>query len=169
MITDRRALRIIIGAIMEGWNIENKLLADNLTDAFIAFETKTRQNVPTEKAKKDIIEFYLTGLPGIRAKDSLLNRIYKAMRLHPDTWPEDLINFISRKDEQGQTIEQYAAWCERDKYNSPKAHQIAQNPNIIRVTWPQAFTVPASVHTLPTIQQENVKFTPSPRRMANHE
>jgi hypothetical protein len=51
----------------------------------------------------------------------------------------DLLTFLVKAAAQGQTIKAYAEWCTADPYNSPKKHQIAQKPLLVKQTWPSAF------------------------------
>jgi hypothetical protein len=50
-----------------------------------------------------------------------------------------VINFCLDAEKKNQTVSDYRAWMNSDPYNSPKKHQIAQNPLLIKQTWLSAF------------------------------
>lgn len=53
-----------------------------------------------------------------------------------------VINFCLEAEKKNQTVSAYRAWMNSDPYNSPKKHQIAQNPLLIKQTWLSAFEQP---------------------------
>lgn len=50
-----------------------------------------------------------------------------------------VINHCIEAEKNNQTVRDYRAWMNADPYNSPKKHQIAQNPLLIKQTWRSAF------------------------------
>jgi len=58
-----------------------------------------------------------------------------------------VINFCLGAEKKNQTVSAYREWMNADPYNSPKKHQIAQNPLLIKRTWLSAFEVKPSVKT----------------------
>jgi hypothetical protein len=50
-----------------------------------------------------------------------------------------LLDFLVKAKAKGQTIQKFAEWCSLDPYNSPKAHQIAEKPLLVKQVWNRAF------------------------------
>lgn len=50
-----------------------------------------------------------------------------------------VISFCLEKERAGETVKQFREWMNGDPFNSPKKHQIAQSPLIIKKTWRSAF------------------------------
>lgn len=51
----------------------------------------------------------------------------------------DMIDFLVKKDEQGQSVELFAEWCRNNPFSAPKPFQIAQSPDALMINWPAAF------------------------------
>jgi hypothetical protein len=137
--TDSRQLRLTVESILSKYRIDNLQLSIEIVDAVKTFfaETKTGHN-PAEVRQK-IAEAIEIGERNASAREDMRNRIEIALHLNLLPNAEGMIDFCLRKEKEGQTIEEYAEWCRRDPYNSPKAHQIANKPDLVISTWPQAF------------------------------
>jgi len=74
-------------------------------------------------------------------KNRMVQMLQDTLRLNVDIespgW-ERVISFCIQAEAKGQTVKQYQAWREKDVFNSPKSHQIANDPSLIIKTWPQA-------------------------------
>lgn len=91
-----------------------------------------------------MMDGYLTALaearPAVEKREKLLTRLRALLGQNADGWDETVLRFIERAEDDGQPLEIFAGWCERDIYNAPKTHQIAQSKGrLIRDTWPAAF------------------------------
>lgn len=51
----------------------------------------------------------------------------------------DMLKFLVRKDEKGQSLEKYAQWCRENPYDAPKFFKIAEKPELLMTTWEMAF------------------------------
>ena len=91
--------------------------------------------------RKDPVDWVIGNLEKERELSEMFSRIEKVLGLDVSgSRFDDLVKFVMKKDAEGQTIEDYAAWMKSDPFNSPKTHQIAQRPAIVRETWLAAFT-----------------------------
>jgi len=52
-----------------------------------------------------------------------------------------LLSHLVEAKAKGETIQKFAEWCKADPFNSPKVHQIAQNPLLVKQVWRSAFAV----------------------------
>jgi len=139
--TNKRQLRLTISAVLEKYKIENLALEGVLTDAITKYVDETKAGKDPVKVRLSILDGILHFAGKYHEYELMTERVEKALRLHPDgsdNW-NAVIDHCNARLKDGQTIEQYAAWLEADKFNSPKAHQIAIKPGIIITTWPQAF------------------------------
>ncbi len=137
--TDARQFRLTISAILESYGIDNLALESKLVESARIFFEETKKGKEPVQTRKDIVDALLEDAGKYAAYERMNERIEVALRLHPDggdKWNK-VTNYCLSHPEQ--TIEQYAEWLANDPFNSPKAHQIAMNPEIIIATWPQAF------------------------------
>ena len=83
------------------------------------------------------------------ARNQLNSRMETALGMSIDegvrNW-EAVINHCLGKHYKGETIEKFMEWCKADPYNSPKKHQIAQNPLLIKIMWQSAFVEKTDVN-----------------------
>ena len=102
---------------------------------------KAKERIEDQRAKrKDPVDWVLGNAEKEGAITSMQERTSKALGLDVSGSRFDkMVSFLMQKDRQGETIEVYAAWMKADPYNSPKTHQIAQRPDIVRETWAAAF------------------------------
>lgn len=152
--TDKRQLRLTISAILESHGIDDLVLEGQVTDAVTLFFDLTGKGKSPVNARRDILEGMLTYLDKQRQYENMNERIEKSLHVRPDggdKWNE-IVKFLEKREADGETIERYADWCKTDQYNSPKTHQIALKPDIIRATWPSAF--------LPTAKEIKQSFDP---------
>ena len=149
MATNKRELRLMINDILRDCIaqdvIDAKMLDGKLADAVTRFYEKTGRGVNPTKARGDIVDGMLAYQTQQRNYDQMTERIEKALHLRPDggdKWNE-IIKFLMAENENGRTIEKYAEWCAAHPFDSPKSHQIAMNPGLIKTTWPGAFVMTA--------------------------
>lgn len=51
----------------------------------------------------------------------------------------DMIDFLVKKDGEGQSVELFAEWCRNNPFSAPKPFQIAASPDALMINWPAAF------------------------------
>lgn len=165
---DKRQLRLTISGILENYGISNLELELKLTDAVYTFDEETKKGSDPVKTRIGILDAMVSNLGAQRQYELMVERISKALLVTPDggdVWNE-VIKWLQKRDNEGETIERYAAWCKANPFTSPKAHQIAQKPGLIKATWPGAFvaakneTIPDFVPPAPTGE-----YIPNPRRV----
>ena len=142
LTTDSRQLRLLIDSVLSKHQIDNLELSMLLVQACQEFFAETKQGHDPVEVRQKIAEAIGVGEANVSRQETMRTRIEKALVLTLLPNAESLIDFCLKKDAKGETIERYAAWCKADPYNSPKAHQVINNPLLVIGTWPQAFTVP---------------------------
>ncbi len=145
--TDSRQLGIIFQGVLQKHGVWDGLVADG-KDLLVEMDLvmaakmyfadfKSKGAVAT---REDIFKSLELAATKSLAIDEMMNRVKIALGINPSSgkW-DDVIHFLLREDAKGMTIELFAKACEDDKFNMPKAHQIAMNPSLIMSMWPKAF------------------------------
>lgn len=141
MPTNKRELRLVISAVLKSKGIDDLAIEGHITDAVCKFLEETKRGRDAVKTRQSIVDGILHYNDVIRGYEVMSERIEKAVRVKPDG--SDNWNMVIKhciEQEPGQSIEQYGEWMIADPFNSPKIHQIAQNPRLIISTWPAAFS-----------------------------
>ena len=150
--TDKRQITLLVQSVMKKHNLVddkgnlNLQIEMDFVGAFHGyFEARLKSDDKPGIRERLSIEYGLLGDLGI--SDTVLQRarmtqiLQDTLRLNVDenapAW-ERVITFCIQAEAKGQTVKQYQAWRERDVYNSPKSHQISNDPSMIIKTWPQA-------------------------------
>jgi hypothetical protein len=143
MTTNKRQLGMTFRGILDAAGIDDLALEIRLTEAAVKFFDGVKDPA---KVRSDI----LTGMIGYaqagQAFADMEERIEKNLHVTPDgsdAWNE-VVKWIMKKDATGETIEKYTEWCIANPYASPKTHQIAGKPSLIKITWTAAFVPPPS-------------------------
>lgn len=146
--TDSRQLGMVFRAILAKYGAWDALVADgrdlqvemDLVRAAKMYFAEVKQIGPAQVREK-IFETMKLAAEKAEATDTMEGRITSALGVAANSskW-EDVIAFLLREDKKGRTIELFAKACEDDKFNMPKTHQIAMNPNLIMDVWPKVFS-----------------------------
>ena len=151
--TDSRNIKIIIQSLLQKQSIDNLQLEADLFGAWMRYINEREVGLtPAEVRAKITAEYNGVGISqSMITRNKLKERMETALGMNIDegvrNW-EVVINHCLKKDEDGETIEKFCAWCIADKFNSPKKHQIAQNPLLIKTMWRSAFS-----------KDENIEYT----------
>jgi hypothetical protein len=105
-----------------------------------AKERKAKADAKRENSDP-LLEFAKMGSAKEQANQAMEERIARAMHITTnDRWYRDgIIQFLIRKDAEGQSIETFAQACTADPFNMPKFFKIAEKPSLLRDTWGLAF------------------------------
>jgi hypothetical protein len=142
--TDSRNVKKIIQAILQSNGIDNLKCEADLFGAWMRYMNEREGGLtPAQVREKITAEYNKVGISAEMVERSQLkSRMETALGMSIDegvrNW-EVVINHCMSKDGAGETIEKFMEWCKADPYNSPKKHQIAQNPLLIKVMWNSAF------------------------------
>lgn len=143
--TDSRNIKVIIQAIMQSNGIDNLKAEVDIFGAWMRYMNERAEGLtPAQVREKIAKEYNAMGQSAENeSKIDLQKRMETVLGLTVDvgstSW-ETVFNFCLKQQEKGETIEKFWAWCLSDQYNSPKKHQIAQNPLLIKVMWRSAFS-----------------------------
>jgi len=140
--TDKRQLRITIEGILKSYGVDNLALEAKLTDGVMMyFEQTAKPGANPVSVRNDILGAMINFALDSQKHQAMQERVERALKVTPDgsdNWNE-IIRWLLKKQDDGETIEAYGDWCKSDPYNSPKAHQIGQKPSLIKITWKGAF------------------------------
>ena len=139
--TVKRDVRQIVSAILAKSGIDDFEIEATIAEEIHKYVAAFKKGDDMTKVRVGIIENYQSAHPKIKAKAEMVRRIEAAIKITPrsnNKW-EDAINFLIKKDEEGQTIEEFWRYCKANVYNTPKEHQISEDPGRIKDNWLQAF------------------------------
>lgn len=73
-----------------------------------------------------------------------------------------LIDFLSEREAEGETIEAYAEWYNSPEHPSdaPKIWKIEKDPMLIKFSWSKAFPKTVEAEPIKVIEQEETTITP---------
>lgn len=143
--TDSRNVKKIIQSILQGNGIDNLKCEADLFGAWMRYMNERSAGLTPAEVRANITaEYNQVGISkdGVE-RSQLKSRMETALGMAIDegvrNW-ETVINFCKTQEHyKGETIEKFMEWCKSDPYNSPKKHQIAQNPLLIKIMWQSAF------------------------------
>jgi len=117
---------------------------DDATDKILAL-IRPGLPAPTGDIVSDWLRISALHAPQEQAEQKMLIRVESALGITPDSRPiwDALARFLIEQDFRGKTIETFAANCKLDPYSTPKAHQIAKDPMLIKANWIHVMAVSA--------------------------
>jgi len=146
--TDKKNIEKIVRGILELNKVDNLRLEIDIVCAWHKYVTQREGGLTPAESRLQIMGEY--NELGISAKGQERNQMKQefmdVMKL--DFGGEDsadwsiLLTFLIDAKSKGETIQQFADWCKADPYNSPKLHQIAQKPLLVKQVWRSAFSRP---------------------------
>lgn len=164
--TDSRQLGMIFRAILEKYGAWDALVSDgrdlqvemNLVQAAKMYFAEVKQIGPVNVREKIFETLQLAAIKSAE-DDNMISRIRAEFGINAGgtAW-EDTIAFLIRQDKAGKTIERFAKACQEDKFEMPKAHQIAQKPSLIISMWPRAFADNAQVAEVKSLPKDGSGF-----------
>ena len=137
----KSVFRKAISAVLKEFDIDDLALEGSLATAIYGYFLRLEAGEDKNLVEGDMLDAFEREHADIKYRANLIERIERSMKLNinESIWRETL-KFIERMErEYGHKIETYQQWREDDPFNSPKAHQIANKPALIKATWPQAF------------------------------
>lgn len=140
--SDTKNIKKIVQGIMKNNGIDNLKAEIDLVSAFMRYMFEREEGkTPGESKDKIASEFGFFGTAHTdkaRMMQLLMDTIGVEVDENKPEWIT-VINFCLEAEKKNQTVSAYRAWMNSDPYNSPKKHQIAQNPLLIKQTWLSAF------------------------------
>lgn len=151
--TINRQLSLLVQGVFKKYNVDNLQMEIDLVSSFQRMFTEGgRDPAKLAKLREEILESML--MQGRYENDKALmeGRVKACMGISIDgrSRYEDMVSFLVKKDAEGQTVEQYAAWCRENPFEAPKPFQISQRPDLLIETWNMAFQVQQVVISQPT-------------------
>lgn len=143
--TDSRQLGMVFQAILEKhglWDYAIQNGKDLLVEMDLVGAAKMYfadvNKVGAVGVRQKIFDAMCLAAGKVAELDAMTARVKSALGINPggSAW-EDVLAFLVREDKKGITIELFAKLCEDDKFNMPKAHQIAMKPKLIMDMWPR--------------------------------
>ena len=140
--TDKRQISIFTNKILAKYDIDNLQLEIDLISAFHAYLTERLKSGDKVGARERIEKALQLHEKRATKNEQMESRIFKATGLYVnERWYMDgIIDFLTKKDEQGETIEVFAERCKADPFNMPKFFKIAEKPAYLKDVWGLAFT-----------------------------
>jgi len=145
--TDNRNIKKIVQSILQRYNVDNLQMEVDLVVAWTRYMNEREEGLtPAQTRERIATEFGVLGFIGIsdvalergRMTQIIMDTIGVDVNEDSTNW-QAVITHCLAKEKEGQSIKTYREWMDRDPYNSPKKHQIAQNPMLIKQTWRSAF------------------------------
>jgi hypothetical protein len=142
-----RQLTLLVQGILGKHKVDSLQLEVDLVSSLQRMWTEGgRDPSKLTSIREDILKSMLAGGLKEHKMAEMEGRVRAALSINIDgrSRYEDMLKFILKKDEQGQTIEQYAKWIRENPYDAPKPFKIAEKPDMLMLTWDMAFA-PQSV------------------------
>jgi hypothetical protein len=144
--TDKKNIEKIVKAILQNNGIDNLKAEIDISSAWHRYLTEREEGLtPAETRLKITAEFNPLGFSerGRKKRNQIKQEFMDVMMIEfggeDSTDWSSLLDHLVKASEKGETIRTYAEWCKADPYNSPKTHQIAQKPLLVKMTWNAAF------------------------------
>jgi hypothetical protein len=140
--TDTKNITAIVKGILKRNGIDNLKAEIDLISAWMRYLFEREEGSTPAETRAKIAE--ALGFFGDTHTDRarMLQLIMDTLGVEVDeSQPEwkTVISFCLDAEKKNQTISDYRAWMNSDPFNSPKKHQIANSPLIIKKTWASAF------------------------------
>ena len=143
--TDNKNITKIVRAILQSNGIDNLKAEIDIISAWHRYVTSREDGLtPAEVRAKIAVEYNGVGISedGVK-RNQIKDRMQTALGMEIDEGITDwftVVTFCKTQEHyKGETIEKFMEWCKTDPYNSPKKHQIAQSPLLIKKMWASAF------------------------------
>jgi len=143
--TDKKNISQIVRGILQGNGVDNLKLEIDIIAAWHKYVTVREDGLtPAESRMRIAKEYNELGFSAKGQERNILRQEFMDV-MHIDFGGEDsadwsaLLDHLVKAKAKGETIQKYSEWCKADPYNSPKIHQIAQKPLLVKQTWAAAF------------------------------
>lgn len=146
--TDSRNIERIVRGILSANGIDDLKLEVDLCTAWKRYVNERDAGETPATARDRIADEYPDGIyfgsEYGRERMQLRQEFMDIMQMDfgDDTKWDALLDHLQRAKAKGESIKTFAEWCNKDPYNSPKKHQIAQNPLLVKSVWKSAFLSP---------------------------
>jgi len=141
--TDKKNIEKIVKGILFNNGIDNLKAEIDLIEVWWRYVTEREEGLsPAEARLKIAQEFNGTGQSEKGQERNITRQEFMdVMKINvgDSTDWNSLLDFLIKAKAKGETIQQFADWCKADPYNSPKIHQIAQKPLLVKQVWAAAF------------------------------
>ncbi len=145
--TDNKNITKIVRGILQGNGIDNLKVEIDIISAWHRYMTIREDGLtPAESRLQIASEYDELGFSKRGQERNIVRQEFEdVMKIDfggedSADWSE-LLTFLVKAREKGETIYTFAKWCKDDPFNSPKIHQIAQKPLMVKQTWRNAFSV----------------------------
>jgi hypothetical protein len=155
--TISRQISLLVKGILDKYKIDDLQLEIDLVASFQRMFTEGGKDPEKlSRIREDVLSSMLQGAAAENELAKMEGRVKRAMKISCDgrSRYSDMLRFLVKKDVEGQTVEQYAKWCESNPFNAPKFFQIADRPDRLMETWEMAF-----VEQVDEIRPEYIKVT----------
>lgn len=141
--TDKKNIGKIVKAILQGNDIDNLKAEIDLIEVWWRYVTEREEGLSPAEVREGITKEFNEAGYSERGQQINITRqefmdIMKIEVGDSTDW-NSLIDFLVKAKAKGETIQKFADWCKADPFNSPKVHQIAQKPLLVKTVWASAF------------------------------
>lgn len=140
--TINRQISLLVKGILFKYQIDNLQLEIDLVSSFQRMVLEGGKD-PSKfsNIREDILDAMLANAKIENDKAIMEGRVKRSMGFSIDGRAryDDMLKFLLKKDAEGQTVEEYARWCNANPYDAPKFFKIAEKPDTLMVTWSMAF------------------------------
>ena len=161
--TDTKNVKTIVKGILSRHEIDNLTAEIDLVSAWMRYMFEREEGkTPAETREKIAAELGALGFsPESTERARMMQLLMDTLGLDVNedsaSWSA-IIDFCLKMEVEGQTVKEYREWMDRDPYNSPKKHQIALAPLLIKKTWRSAFEKQETKQT----NEERPEYKPFP-------
>lgn len=144
--TDKKNITTMVVSILEANKIDreaNLKLEIDLIQAWHLYVCARDEKLTSAESRLKVAERFNWGDNEVttaraRMTQLLMDTLGVDVNENNDDW-QAVISHCIEAEKKGETVAMFRAWMNADPYNSPKKHQIAQSPMIIKKVWRSAF------------------------------
>jgi hypothetical protein len=138
-----RQLSLLVQGYFKKYAIDNFQLEVDLVSALQRMWTEGgRDPAKLSSLREEMLSALLKGGAEDNELALMEGRVKNCMRLNLDGRDRynGMLKFLVKMEkENGQTVEQFARWCEEHPYDAPKFFKFAEKPDLLAINWPAAF------------------------------
>jgi hypothetical protein len=147
--TVNRQLSLLVKGILESYKIDILQLEVDLVSALQRMWNEAGKDPAKMVAIREEILTAMLAQGAFENKLAEMESRFKAatgLSLDGRSRYDQMLRFLVKKDEEGQSVEQYARWCRENPYDAPKFFKIAEKPDMLMLTWGLAFQATEKKH-----------------------
>ena len=141
--TDKKNITIMVRSILSQNGIDNLKVEVDIIQAWHLYVCARDEKLTPAQARAKVAESFNWGNNPVttamaRMTQLIMDTLGVDVNENNADW-QAVIRHCIEAEKRGETVQNFREWMNADPYNSPKKHQIAQSPIIIKKVWRSTF------------------------------